>query len=436
MKSSTSELISSVRSQHQALVTLCLTLILVMALSRTPDIYSAALADLETVMDLTSSETWDPLFLQTILWRRDQGDVLTYESAMTITFNKEELSKFNKPIAPTHVIEINYPDDIFLEWDYFPEFAEPPYGVAEPRVDAPKTLLEFIHVWTKAANVKAITVIRLFNYAYVQRTPEFPVEKVDLTKGSAGVDFAQTGIITPNIFRPADVEERDQDFYGLTTWDKDYYYYSAWKFWIPALTLDRDQFDAREYFCELMERATSICKQPFEQMFPDLYLATKNVQDVPLGQVKVFLERERMAQLSRLELLGIKIPIEITNIGGMLAIVAMQIYLLAHLLQLQIKETTSDQELPPWIGLFGDRLSHAFTVLSMVVLPSVTGIYLQIATLEAIISQQNQIVVILLIAANVSISFLILKKLLELWKITTRNINAATPYSTKKKNKS
>jgi hypothetical protein len=428
MRPSFSDLISNLRSLHQILVVTCVALLTTLLLSKPPENISAAIVELQKIEKLTGTNNWNPLFLEEFYGKDDglimgYGDDVFHFKTWNINFHQAELSRNNEPISDDHTVLMQAPIDIFVGWEYIYELLKG----AEPYITPPNSLEELAAIWQKANRLQVFTVDSLKNYAYVQRAPNLPVEKVDITVLDSESYYSREkasglyGVFRLNIFPPDAVLPEDRTLYGLGyILENSYYYNHKWKIWIPANIRPGDMlsshwnstFDATILLCEKAGISQEECNQSIEQVFPNLFETAEDHVNLPFATLHDYLQNKQDSFYEDFEFLGIKIPARLISIAGSLILLALQLSFTLHIYATNVIE--KNDTMPAWLGTFHNWIPRAISIITISFLP-IFSMY--IAKLKSL--NQNQIWTTAfncLIYLGTALSILIITKFFFLWK--------------------
>jgi len=114
--------------------------------------------------------------------------------------------------------------------------------------------------------------------------------------------------------------------------------------------------------------------KPFSKVFTNLYLYSKDIQEVKLTTLKTFLEREIKDKRQNISLSGFNVSYNLIQVFGPAFILVMLLYFRSHLLALiHSSNATEDSVIvvdAPWIGLhMKDGLSRFMVNTTLVYLP-------------------------------------------------------------------
>jgi hypothetical protein len=145
----------------------------------------------------------------------------------------------------------------------------------------------------------------------------------------------------------------------------------------------------------------------FEKDFADLSKVTTHYGSLPLNQAMLVLEGELQRSGERVQLVGLNLPLKMLSITTVLIILAIQLYFWLHLRQFQPLD--KDTEIA-WVGLYDNSVARWVTVVTGVVLPVGTIIYVMLARFSLL----NLVAVIF----SASLAFLSTPLL---WKLPSRS---------------
>jgi hypothetical protein len=111
----------------------------------------------------------------------------------------------------------------------------------------------------------------------------------------------------------------------------------------------------------------------FEDCFPSLAKATQNLEAASLGEMQTYLAQQLEKGGDVFEAFGLKVPVEKLTIWGVVIVLAVQLYLCLHLIELHSTIKSSDQGGcdVPWIGMYTSTASRIVFFVSIFVLPLV-----------------------------------------------------------------
>jgi hypothetical protein len=105
--------------------------------------------------------------------------------------------------------------------------------------------------------------------------------------------------------------------------------------------------------------------------FPELLNAAKGLEELPLSNLVEQLDARVNADTEKVELFQTKIPAAQIAVFGSIMLCACEFYLLLHLRELsRVMTNKGSEEIPEgYVGLYKDRLSQIFTLLSVAAFP-------------------------------------------------------------------
>jgi hypothetical protein len=130
----------------------------------------------------------------------------------------------------------------------------------------------------------------------------------------------------------------------------------------------------------------------FEKDFAALSKVTTHYAELKLPQVQLVLEAELQRSGERVQLVGLTLPLKMLSLTTVMIILAIQFYFLLHLWQFQPSQ--KDTEVA-WVGLYDNLWARAITLVTGLVLPFFTIIfvmahsswwYLILVTVSAVIA--------------------------------------------------
>ena len=154
----------------------------------------------------------------------------------------------------------------------------------------------------------------------------------------------------------------------------------------------------------------------FEKDFAALNKVTAHYASLPFNNAQLILEGELQRSGERVQLVGLNLPLKMLSITTVFIILTIQIYFWLHLRQFQPSD--KDAEIA-WIGLYDNSVARWGTIVTGVVLPVGTTIYVMFARSSLL----NLVVVIF----SVLFAFLSLPLL---WKLPTRGRSRYVPIRT------
>ncbi len=108
----------------------------------------------------------------------------------------------------------------------------------------------------------------------------------------------------------------------------------------------------------------------FESVFHNFDAYSHGLESLTFEELRSYLDHLRTEKGQDVELYGAKIPQRSISIWGIIIILVLQTYFLAHLKQLDhISTITYSQETYPWMPIYVDRLSRIMTILSLLLAP-------------------------------------------------------------------
>ncbi|MDI3461839.1 MAG: hypothetical protein OJF50_000660 [Nitrospira sp.] len=116
----------------------------------------------------------------------------------------------------------------------------------------------------------------------------------------------------------------------------------------------------------------------FEETFPDLYAFTKNNMNMQFGDVERLLQSEMQRErfTEKVDVFGFKFRERDLASWGALFIVIVQIYLVAHLRELNARQPAAEEwAKAAWIGLYNDFLARFVSLLTASALPIAVHVY-------------------------------------------------------------
>lgn len=135
---------------------------------------------------------------------------------------------------------------------------------------------------------------------------------------------------------------------------------------IPVLTRKRIKLD-RDALTKIFPKWS---KGSFALSFADLAQASRGLEELEFADLREKLKAEAASGTGFFEVAGLKIPSGQVTTVGIIAVLCIQLYLLILLRELSHRLSSDDASWDvPWIGMFGSRLAHWATWISIVAFP-------------------------------------------------------------------
>ncbi len=126
----------------------------------------------------------------------------------------------------------------------------------------------------------------------------------------------------------------------------------------------------------LAVRGVEPLRKPFDDVFYDLAKFCSGLESLTRAEIRDYLRRLQSEKGNEVELYGVKVPQLTITLWGVLAVVTLQMYFLAHLIQsVRLASSESFAILFPWVPLYSGVLSRVITV-GTVFLPCLTNVIL------------------------------------------------------------
>ncbi len=144
---------------------------------------------------------------------------------------------------------------------------------------------------------------------------------------------------------------------------------------------------------------------PFVRLFPQLSSVTKAYSELPWAQIRDILDAEVRRSGRQVSVFGASFPVEFAGRIGVPIILAVQLYLLAHLKALS-RTLDNVETVPgvPWIGLYPDTGARAMTKATTSVAPAFV---MTVVVLGELIRVRGPVLLVLLLAMLLPVSWLV-----------------------------
>jgi hypothetical protein len=118
--------------------------------------------------------------------------------------------------------------------------------------------------------------------------------------------------------------------------------------------------------------------------FSELIAGSKYLEDSPLGLLAAALRERANSDTERIELFQAKLPADAIPTYGTIILICCQFYLLAHFIELRriVRMSGRLDETTGYIGLYDNRLTFIFSVMSMTIVP-LTPLLISVRTTES-----------------------------------------------------
>jgi hypothetical protein len=153
----------------------------------------------------------------------------------------------------------------------------------------------------------------------------------------------------------------------LLYWDKPEKANEGREWEIPVLTRKRIKLDQRALITIFPKKWNT---GGVDFAFADLAQASRGLEELEFADLREQLKAEAANGSGFFEIAGLKIPSGQVTTVGIIAVLCIQLYLLILLRELSHRLSSDDTSWDaPWIGMFGSRLAHWATWLSVVACP-------------------------------------------------------------------
>ncbi len=150
-------------------------------------------------------------------------------------------------------------------------------------------------------------------------------------------------------------------------WDKPEKANEGREWEIPVLTRKRIKLDQDALITIFPKKWI---KGRFDLAFADLARASRDLEELEFADLREQLKAEAASGSGFFEIAGLKIPSGQVTTVGIIAVLCIQLYLLILLRELSYRLSSDDTSWDvPWIGMFGSRLAHWATWISVAVCP-------------------------------------------------------------------
>lgn len=374
MTRSLSSIVDNLKTQHITMILVSLALFSPILFGQPVDTLRQAKAEAYTIQNITSH--WDPTYPDSIGLRYYDMD-----------YFGDGLRPWEMVISPPE-LELGRYGNSFIINSYMvtlPDWEHEEHGV-KLNIAAPRTLREFEVLWNKSLHISYHYIEDLKDYAYIQVNSNSAIQKITLQHLGwlqSNVNRQQyDGVFCKNIFNTSDVEPEDASLIGLAFSQNCFAqetgiisggYLDFPKIWIPAISTPDRPEDGTHLICQMSESEYRECNNglPFEQAFPNLYLSSENLRNLPIDSLIQELENQALTNDNdKFDFLGIRLPIgRLNSLGSiLLSVLLINFYIHLHELNKLMKNRNVEID-STWIALFSSKLARIVTFITLTFLP-------------------------------------------------------------------